>query len=634
MEFTVRKKPGETDIPIATVRRTSVYSHDMIHLVDFCDQYPDNRMPVLRTLMVYPEGSGTHPNRMSVLANTNDYLVSDEFKVSPSGTMVTMWYRHSFTHSFFSNSAITRSVKRTIRNGMTSTDRVISGLIPSGESIYMLRGSVSVSYASTVVDRDRYHVDYTAGVITIASDLAVVGRTFTVSYTLVPIAITILRAEPQMYTIAVWTSGFSNSYFIVEILSETMSSFRARYMTADSSGYPCEITETTRCTPLFNLIDYNVLTARFSLSGADPELKLAAVFNGNVYVFSENTDHQYAIKTSSMNRTGIYLEVDRGLDFDSDWFARIAPGSFTVNSEDITYTYSVDPPMFPEMRREYTTILSPNVISISGQSVLYSVTQDNEILGISVTNENGQTYTVTDIDVDYRYITIDPALSLRDRVVAEYLSKTPGVRIPICMNPITASDYHSIDLYSQVVCILLAPADSSGESTVYTMTLPKFETGALINYPFSYINNLVNNTDDTARNTVRAAIDGLPADLCAAANIPLVVLGILTLKDPLDDEAYIVEDSRVFGGGIPDYNRYCYDYARYDGERVDMSSLIRISVTQDIFDDLVSRTAEWDIDTIVSDILEETARQRALEILNDTVSRFVHLGTEKEIVIG
>ena len=116
--------------------------------------------------------------------------------------------------------------------------------------------------------------------------------------------------------------------------------------------------------------------------------------------------------------------------------------------------------------------------------------------------------------------------------------------------------------------------------------------------------------------------------------IRLEPLALMYVINPLDEDGYLVEDARLFGGGTESRNRSFYDYSYYDGESTDMESYIRVHVPQYMYNDVKSRALLWDPDVIVSDNPEAMAHQKTMALIRSKVKKFSQLGTVQEIIVG
>jgi hypothetical protein len=165
------------------------------------------------------------------------------------------------------------------------------------------------------------------------------------------------------------------------------------------------------------------------------------------------------------------------------------------------------------------------------------------------------------------------------------------------------------------------------------LPLPKYTNKGYKEYTSEDFNKIVNidmeRDDLIGLSTVNSIQSPNSADL--------LLIGTIYLSNPYDSDAYLVEDARIYGGGVNIKRRNYYDYNYYDGEIIDMSLWYDIYIKKYIYDDLVARVKEYSRDTILNSTNDEElsilARNEANEIIKEQVRQHMPLGTKWRIFI-
>jgi hypothetical protein len=143
----------------------------------------------------------------------------------------------------------------------------------------------------------------------------------------------------------------------------------------------------------------------------------------------------------------------------------------------------------------------------------------------------------------------------------------------------------------------------------------------------------MNSANSSIRNSYRADIIGLPDSHKGPTLKKLEPLAITYVINPLDEDGYMVEDARLFGGGTAAKHRSFYDHSYFDGEATDMESYLVYKFPRWIYDDLVARAMFWDPDTVTASNPSSHAMEAARKLIKSKVRKFSQLGTRQEIII-
>jgi hypothetical protein len=190
------------------------------------------------------------------------------------------------------------------------------------------------------------------------------------------------------------------------------------------------------------------------------------------------------------------------------------------------------------------------------------------------------------------------------------------------------------------VCLaffLIPSSYARGMSSVCFVSLPRYVGVGSLSYSHADVYNLANSAVIEDRRSFRASIPLLPRELYETTDgldVPLLVLGIVFVTDPLDVDGYRVEDSRRFGGGLKEDHDNCYDVSLFDGERVSLEPSLVFEIPRSIYNDLRSRMLTWSPEVVGSDNPEDIVDQYVLEFIRSKVQKFSMLGTVQEIRIG
>jgi len=176
--------------------------------------------------------------------------------------------------------------------------------------------------------------------------------------------------------------------------------------------------------------------------------------------------------------------------------------------------------------------------------------------------------------------------------------------------------------------------DTSGLSNpIYHLALPKYSKEGIKNYTFDDIDELINGENNT---DIRNQIYGL--NVHDLADVKLVILSTIYLSNCLDEDGYLLEDARTYGGGLLEPEYGYFDMSFYDGEKTDLNTILHVFIKQEIYNNLYERVIVYDRDVRMYQFdipkMEQIAHKRTMEIINTKIEKFLPSGTEWEVIIG
>ena len=656
MQFTFRTTPVGKDIPIASLQRKDVLSDDVVQTIDFSGYLSNNTMAVAKNLSTYPYGSGNPSDRSGyrLLAESNfeKTILTNETHYDPeTGTTQPLWYAHYLRETYYNPDSILKSIRRVVRENYESTDRIISAIIPASGNYVILGDSVTVKRTRELVevylDPWEFCVDYAKGEVRILETVVEADDSFLLRYTLVPIDIQADTADDVPYRIELWevVEEYSD-YYTAVVLTPTKNPVRVMYKAVMSDGSVEETEEYTTPVPLFNQVLDEVRddTTTSILNGEIPDIVTRRVYtleeqtdgSDAIYTTMNNVDMKFTFTSSSQYSSRIRLVRPQSLGFTIDWFPRVTTGRvYTHDGRDFTCGNLSEPSPVMSIT-ETARVIDPYTLSVSKGNILAMYNYEGGWYGVDVTDKDGDSLDVQSLDTLNGLVILENQVSRRDNITVSYQAYTVGPTVnKVCLNPLGSHLYHNEDIKRSIILFMLGENRySEGELPIYAKSLEKYANARLIYYTYDEIDALLNSETKSIRNTYRESIDGLPFAYMGDDLVRLEPLALMYVINPLDEDGYLVEDARLFGGGTEDRHRSFYDHSYYDGEGTDMESYIKVHIPQYIYDDLKARALLWDPDVIVADNPEAMAHQNTMALIREKVKKFSQLGTVQEIIIG
>jgi len=646
VDFVLKQTPGSYDISLGSLQVKDIHSHDMVQMINYDSEHPKNRIAAVQQIISTVQSHGSYV--LNADNSFGDIQITDQFYFNKTTSdTYPLWYVHPLTNLYFNSRSQQREKTVVIRKSNIGRDRFIGNIIPSNENYVLVLDSVSITGSVSISDSD-YIVNYGRGqiVFTEAKAAEIAGATegtVTIRYTLVPIDIKIVSPVYSFERVELLEYDEFPGYFVARILSTTRRSLHVTFKQAERiTKNKEEIEERTISQEVFTKVSESqrvAILASSKLSSLQKRVSSVVEDDSDLHikVHTSNRDTRFAISAADFASTKIKLRQPYGYSFSHDWYPEITNGSF----EEEGYTYTVDP---LEHSNNISKVIETAEILTSTEIVLprnapriYRDASRN-VGGLSLTTPSGGSYTVDAVDMETSMAYLSRSISTGETVSSAYFRDRDSVPAShVSLNPLDIMSFSNQNIRDNVIVYLLSPSDSGFDlkSSVWCMVLPRYNSSNLpIEYQFDNLNININTADDTIRLDLRNNIVGCPAPLLRTdVIVRLQILGIVYVANPLDEDGFLIEDARIYGGGTATPGRSFHDYSRYDGEATDLSTRIILQLPQEYLDDMVDRAKVWDPESVKSDDPDETAYQRAMESVRSALIKFTQLGTEKEIEV-
>ena len=543
-----------------------------------------------------------------------------------------------------------------------------------------------------IIDRKYYRVDYSRGTVYINRDLAATLYEYIVEYNLVLLDMTITSYSLSRIRVELIPLWEDSEFYSVSLLSSDQTPIDVMYLSCISDGRTVEYSESTSASKLYTCVPDSVRTGIINNTRLTEEAKRVFSLVEDtenygitfIYVNSENEDNEFMFKSGVNRNTRVSIDYPVGKGFESQWYPRLTPGKFTITEGAITRNFTVGANTKSEVRNitEKAKIISSELISVSNSNIMASLGEDGKWKGIKVTTRNQGYVGVKWIDNLGGLIGLDSGISFSDEVYVTYsvADKCPDLDI-ISFNPIlgnkiqpkfrkiereanvdvsinagTITSQATIDAHIaagdikiatidnrkyDIVILMIDDTTANGGNNIFIFPLSKYVGGRSSSVTLQSLNDKINSTIIGSGNVrilqpecvrARLTIPGLPLTLINSLT-RLEPIAIVSVTNCLDEDAYVIEDARLYGGGNTSKGYSHYDYSFYDGEGVDMSSKLNIEIPGSIYDDLVARARIWDTEVAKSEYPDQLAEDTVMSFIKKTVSKYSYLGTEQEIII-
>lgn len=673
MQFRIRSTPVGHDVPLASVYISDVLSNDVVQLMNFSSHIENNMTSAVKQMSSepkYSDGNDYH-NRFALRARSSfgSIEITNEYHYDrTTGAVTPMWYMHSLQRSYYNPDILQKSIKRNIRTGSEQSDRVITAMIPVNGDYVILGDSVSIKKSVGVnqgwLSYKEYYVNYGEGSLSILSDISEAGSQFEIRYTLVPIDLSVttfdnspyrIELHPSIYSICTTCGGSGcddcygkgrvtyASHYTVSILSPSTSQILVSYRSFVTTTRVEEVSEYTNSAKVFNAVGEEVRrnTVVDLLSDWEIDPVKYRVFSREndptdyrdiISVTTDNPDEMYTFRSNTKYNTRIRLVKPYSLGFMIDWFPQVTEA--TVRQHDGTvYSTESQVQSRPISVSEIATIVDPNTLSVSIGNIYAMYTSDFRWYGVTVKRSDGTELEVDSVDIQNGLIHLIDNVSRREIINVLYYTRPIGRGIyEVCLNPLSTHGYHNVDIKNKIVLYIIADS-SAGDLPIYVKILDKYRDNELLTYTYEDLNAALNAESNQSRKSFRSDIAGLPSKYKTDTFTRLELLGLLYVINPLDEDGYLIEDARLFGGGTPIKHRSFYDHSYFDGEACDMESYLVYRVPQWIVDDLAERALIWNPDTVMADDPNSHAVEAAEDLIRKKIKKFSQLGTRQEIII-
>lgn len=644
MRFRSRRKLSRYDIPIASVLFKPVSSRTVLQMIDYSGSILGNTVAAVSSIISSPEGSGTTASRLTSLNIFGNIELTDSFHYDPlSGRSSALWYAHNVKRPVFNDSRMARQLRKRIRTGKAASDRIVKGLLSANRRLILILDSVTVRDLGTgsYLSRDQFHVDYARGEVALLQSAVTEGREYLIAYETLDSRIQVENGS-ALVRLEMERVSANLNYYILRILSDSRTPLRVRYLAEKENGEIDEFEELTFASRLFSEVPE---TLRAVLQGGEEyggnERRVYSIVSSGddryIWTTSRSSDAVFCFRSEGLNSTRIHLNKPVQQGFESCWSVGIQGGSFSgpLGDFQITLRENVDD---YDTVSERAIVLNRNTIAVSGRNLLFYIDPDHEVAGITAIDQNGRSLSIESVDPYSGTIYLVSEVASTDIVYVTYSLRKDYVELgrPL-INPLEEHLLHNGGIRRNALLFCLADtAGSSDRIPVYVKALPLYSGEDFINYTLEALDlGGVNSPNDTARIAFRADM-GLPENL-AQEDHYLEILGLIYAMNPLDEDGYLLEDARIYGGGTDERHRSFHDFSLYDGEAVDLECSLRVHVRESVFTALEQRALLWDPEIAKLSSAEEkseAAREAARRLVRDKVKKFSQLGTVQEIIVG
>lgn len=645
MIFALRKQQSENDVTVANISTARVRSEHIMNITDHSSRYPDNNISILREIssriMVAPIAYNGYVlekyNIFNSILLTNEYSYSLEL-----GTKVPLYYSHRINNNIYTKNVSPKSVRKKIMTSLDS-ERKIKGLIPRNGKYIIPIGSISVSRVEidNSLTARNFFMDYGNGELVITGTI-VKDETYLITYLLVEDKFTITVDDSVVYRISLEKAyPDSNNYFRMEVLTTSLAPVKVKYISAETNGTAREYTSYTIGENLYTTVTPEIRKSIISRNLSDmrvfsiEEMEIedgSSVYKYFIFLPFGSTYDTFSFKSADKSNSIVKLKQIPNVAYEYNWQAEVTTGQF--ESDSVIYE-------IPENRTRQRKIndepvkVNNRIISLTRENPMVSIDEYGVPSGITVTTETGENISIEKVDVEKSLVYLAESVRMTDRLFAEYYIRNNTIEYEkISFNPLVPNPELGNDISQYIIIILMIPklrAINGLNRYLYHMALPKYSKEGIKNYSYDDIYEAVNGTPN-----LRSLIKGLNTSMVAADE--LVILGSVYLSNCLDEDAYLLEDARVYGGGMPNPARDFCDYSFYDGERTDLNTILHVFIKQEVYDNLYDRILQYDRDVQMYQgeplKMPAIAHKRTMEIINAKVEKFLPVGTEWEVVIG
>lgn len=676
MYFRLRKEPTIGDISIATLHIKEVMSDDIIQIVDFSNRLENNPISAIKNMSSVPKAlTAENDDDRYLLQSESTFgkinITNEYFYNTISNESIPLWFSHCMKHTYFNSNSIQKTIKRVIRKEYKESDRIITAMIPASGNYIILGDSVSVEKTkgsdTGFLDRNHFFVDYGKGTVKILSDIVENEDEYIIRYTLLPIDVTVITFGNEIYRLEVWPAlhklcsacngigcdtcngkkyiPYSNNY-ILNILCTDNQPIYVSYKSSTTTDLVEEIEEYTTPTNIFNIVDNNTRKNLIATIDNDWDVSFTTHrvfsilqdinYNDSIYVTCYNPDMVFTFRPDTIYDTKIKITKPKSLGFNIDWYPSITKGEILTHDGNYFSTGSPNEVGTTISISETARIIDPVTISVAGGYILAMYTYDDKWYGVTVRKSDGSEINVQSIDLKNGIIKLEEKISRLEVITVDYQTNIIGNELHnICINPLITHEYHNNNIIKNIILFMLAENDEShkGQLPVYIKILDKYVDAQPVTYTYDEINNKLNSSDSIVRNAYRNDILDLPSKYNGDILYRLEPLALVYAINPLDEDGYLVEDARIYGGGTTYRNRSFYEHSLYGGELADMELYLKYHIPIDVYNDLISRAKMWDESTIISDSPDSSAKSSVMNLLKNKVKKYSLLGTKQEVII-
>lgn len=620
MKFELKTNPEPYDIIIANIRSKDIKSEHIIQYTDFSARYEDNRISSLKNTHTTLK-DGTDYTLQSYSYENKVMLTGEYFYDFTTGITTSLWYIHRINKPVFLSKVNPRSMKRVIRNPDNRLEKEIRNLLPDTRKYILAHNSISVLKDGSPVP---FSVDYGAGTIFIEDTDIHENDEYIVYYLLVENVFKIITQGIIEYRIELYKYyDTSNYYFSMSVLSSSMTPLIVNYSTIEPGGRTRDIEETTIGEILYVEVNETNFDKAIYSGSANRVFHISAGTSPYTIKVNNNSRNlKYTFKAADNHNSIVRIEIPQNRPYHEPWYVEITSGRFTYNG----VSYIVYPPDL-NLRKVTDTplIVNSSTVSMSYRNIFTTINEYGSYNNIKVLRDGEYLY-INMVDPNSGIIYVNETLKFTDKLTAHYYHHYNSYTLTdLSLNPLDYEYHYEYDITQYIIVFVVIPEVRNPElkKRVYPVFLKKYGKDGIIEYSFDDIDELINGPGNE---TIRESIPDLPVELITSDEY-LPILGFVYISNPLDTDAFYIEDARVYGGGKTEPLKGYYDYSIYDGERTDLSTVLHVHIPQMYFDDLISRLKIYDNDVLLSDTPDEIAQRKAEQLIDEKLNKFLPLGT-------
>lgn len=632
MNFRLRRKASTGDVPIAELRYPTLYSNDLVHVIDYASALPGNTIAAVPSIESGTSASG----ELAVPCPFEQPQLTDERYVNQAlGLDEPLWYLYTASRAYRSPSVASKSYQFRVRAGFHDTDSYRVFAAPSDGQM-MVRGTTTVTYRATgegsfsALAAARYLIDHGDGSITVALDDPAVSYDVRITYSLAVCRASITTGGSCRYRIELeHLNSQLPSCLTLRVLSDQRYPMVVAYQYLEDDGAtPVDTSETLMAAPLFTLVDERAMDYLAASITTDNDRRyFSATRDGSrtrLRSFPASPLQRYRFRGAGP-QTHIALGEPRARNFHTDWYPSVH-GSVLVTPSGEVYQTG-DGRARLRRRRSLATIVTATSIVVPSQSLVAFRGVDGWE-GISVSDQYGTAHQVVSYDETTGIVEVADELSRKDVVTVDYFEHEDSVPVCCCLNPLAAHAGHNYGAPDIAIVFGLLPASAAtGAAAVVYAPVEKYTNGRIRSFSHADVEEMFNGTDQAV---FRPTIVNLPSGFEGR----IEPLATMYVASPIDEDGIEIADARIGGGGFPSFTRDCYDYSLYDGEATDLESYLVVQIDQNLYDDLVDRLLLWDAEVMASSDPQTTAHAKATSLIASRVRKYAMLGTRQEIRIG
>ena len=659
IEFKLKKSPSTYNIPLSSILVSPIDAKDVIQIDDYSYKLSGNIVDINSVVL---SDVRYDADLKSVVANVssvdNDILITNRsYLDSSTGKYHPLWYSHTLSTPYYNKTYVKKTLRRRIRKDFIESDRIFTYLSDSNNSP-IINGSIEVTRklsagsAYETIQPDAYSVNYSEKKIVLSNDVVIIPGTtnpiyeIVITYEVLNLDLLVIPLNGECkYIVDVYRPILTvREYFCVEILADTLSPFRVVYKYANENGEIKERDEYTIVCPIFKQVDDSIIANTTISVSSDKtmrrmyslnEVSQAIGLSYNIRLSEPNMNYSYYITSNREVGTKIKLGLPINTSYKAHWYLTI-PSTKVISYEVLPgntvskRTYDFTTSKAYKTITEKVEIIGSNLVSLSHKNPIISKTSMGSYSGIVILRNN-VSVEILYVDRSSGTICLNTDVSKKEHITATYTISISDYEITnMCFNPIGSHQYHNKNTkkMAYLICTVASEYLNPSSSKIFIKELPKFRSGRAIEYNIDIVESKLNSPLFETRKEYREDM-GLPDIFMTATELHRIEpIGLVYLSNPLDEDGFLLNDVRVYGGGTKDSGYSCYDSNLYDGESVDLSAKLHYIIPKWVYDDLRARALEYDEN--ISHLSDKESRVDSIldSYIKSKLEKYSQLGTE------